>query len=347
MEVPSGPDKEYIKKYLTHHNHAIPLTLMESHGKNYAYFSAESQDDISKYTNVPDSNLKVHINTNYVPSEKHVIILGHNSNMREIMQGFSGFVDEWGTLSGNRKVLSVAVIDDAESLQKANYYREYPFVRQTVEACIFDREKICSTIRKLLDKSKNHARILILSDDRAKPEEVDALALANLVYVQEIIKERFSAQEATLSPVDIIVELVDPKHYDIVNSYSVNNIVISNRYISKMITQLGEKEALYDFYKDILTFDSAFEENTDSKEIYVKKVSSFFTELPEKCTAQDLIRAVFKETGSMVSRDGTSEAAILIGYVKANGEMSLFTGNQNEIELELSGEDKLLLFSSH
>ena len=50
------------------------------------------------------------------------------------------------------------------------------------------------------------------------------------------------------------VEIIDPKHHDIVNSYSVNNVVISNRYISKMVAQIGEVDALFDFYEDVLSY---------------------------------------------------------------------------------------------
>ena len=94
--------------------------------------------------------------------------------------------------------------------------------------------------------------------------------------------------------IDVIVEILNPKHYDLVSSYSVDNVIISNRYISKMVTQIGEKEAIFDFYNDILQYDDLDSQSYSSKEVYIKKVSTFFSELPGECTEEELIRAVWE-----------------------------------------------------
>ena len=67
----------------------------------------------------------------------------------------------------------------------------------------------------------------------------------------------------------MIVEILNPKNYDVVHSYNIDNIVISNRYISKMVTQIRQKIELYEFYQDILTYDTA-----DCQE-YERKEGSF------------------------------------------------------------------------
>ncbi len=101
-------------------------------------------------------------------------------------------------------------------------------------------------------KNDEDTSILILSDDMATSDNIDANALANLVYVQDMInRKKKENPDFNEESIDVIVEIIDPKHHDIVNSYCVNNVVISNRYISKMITQIGEKEAIYEFYTDI------------------------------------------------------------------------------------------------
>ena len=109
--------------------------------------------------------------------------------------------------------------------------------------------------------------VLILSDDLVSEDEIDAGMLTNLVYVQDIINDKVEADpDFDAGSIDVIAEINDPKHHDVVSSYSVKNVVISNRYISKMITQIGEKEAIFEFYNDILTYDDD-EESFDSKEI--------------------------------------------------------------------------------
>ena len=61
-----------------------------------------------------------------------------------------------------------------------------------------------------------------------------------------------------------------------------------------MITQIGEKDAIFDFYQDILIYDEDGVDGYQSKEIYVKKAKDFFVELPPECTADKLIRGVFE-----------------------------------------------------
>ena len=150
------------------------------------------------------------------------------------------------------------MIDSQNNLDKMNNYKEYPFVTETVAAEIYNKDLICSTIDRVVSANEDDTSILILSDDSALNEDIDANALANLVYVQDIINNKQKNDDNfDVESIDVIVEIVNPKHHDVVNSYSVNNVVISNRYISKMITQIGKKAALFDFYCYILRYDQA------------------------------------------------------------------------------------------
>ena len=120
----------------------------------------------------------------------------------------------------------------------------------------------------------------------------------------------------------------------------MKNVVISNRYISKMILQIGENKALFDFYQDILTYDEADGMDAGSKEIYIKRADAFFSEIPQPCTAAELIRAIYHASP-------TDNKSILMGYFHADGEMVLFSGNQADINVAFTGQEKLILFSNH
>jgi hypothetical protein len=258
------------------------------------------------------------------------------------MQGFASFVSEWG--KEGEDIVNLIVIDDQKNLEKMGYYKDYPFVKRTVAAEIYDKDLICSTIEEFVDSNVEDTSVLILSDDSALNENIDAGALANLVYVQDIINRRLK-EDPDFDPyrIDMVVEIIDPKHHDIVNSYNVNNVVISNRYISKMITQISEKEALFDFYSDILTYDTKEDGESgeyDSKEIYVKKMSRYYRELPAECTAEQLIRATLEESKG-------KNPAMVLGYVKPGGRMVLFGGDQSAIRVKPEPRDKVILFSNH
>lgn len=341
--------RDFVKTYLANHKHAIPLTYMESDGQAYHYFSADSEKDIRVTGKVRETGYRVELNRDYWIENKCVIILGHNSKCRDIMNGFASFRGEWNYRNGSDEILRIIVIDDKKNLEKMDYYKEYPFVVETVAASIYDKEIICATINRVVSSNTEDTSVLILSDDNAPNEDIDANALANLVYVQDIINSKYEADPDgfDVESIDVIVEIIDPKHHDIVNSYSVNNVVISNRYISKMITQIGEKEALFNFYTDILTYDEVGVESYKSKEIYTKKVSRFFSTVPKKCTAEEFIRAVYDASVDDSLPDDKKNPTVALGYVKPGSRMVLFSGNQSETIVELDERDKLVVFSNH
>ena len=144
---------------------------------------------------------------------------------------------------------------------------------KTVAAEIFEKDLICDSINEFLEMNDEDVSVLILSDDLVSEEETDAGMFANLVYVQDIISDKLEADpDFDVGSIDVIAEINDPKHHDVVSSYSVKNVVISNRYISKMITQIGEKDAIYDFYQDILVYDDGSSDGSDTGHYQAERV---------------------------------------------------------------------------
>ncbi len=336
-------------KYMERHTNAIPLTCMAGKEGPQVYYMADSQKHLNQNAaSVNMNGYTVKVNQNYWMERRNIVILGHNSKCRAIMNGFDAFRSEWNFKDpalieqlGTAEILNIMVIDDAKSLKKLDYYKEYPYVNEVIEADIYDKQRICDEISRFADAHEGDTSVLILSDDDALSDEIDANALTYLIYIQDIISDRLKADpDFDVESIDVIVEILNPKNYDIVRSYSVNNIVISNRYISKMVAQIGEKGSIYNFYNDILTYDEEGCDDYESNELYVKKVTRFFDEIPGSCTAAQFIRAVYE-----ASPEGNK--SIALGYVKPGGKMVLFSGDQNEIWVELNKEDKVILFSNH
>ena len=335
-------DITYIREYLSEHKHAIPLTSMEFRGKKQFFFASANDDDVERKSFMPRADFKVDINHSFDIGQKNIIILGHNSKTQEIMKGFSAFCSEWST--SDREIIRVMVIDDKRSLEKMDFYKQYPFVVKTVSATIYQRNKIFSAMEEFIDQGEEDTSILILSDDVATGDEIDSSALANLIYVQELIDKKSKEEGYKQDSIDVIVEIIDPKHHDIISAYNVNNIVLSNRYVSKMISQIGEVDALFEFYGDILTYD---EDGKESKEIYIKKASSFFNVLPEETTAYELIRAVFEASVDPSLPPEKIDPAMLLGYIKPDHTFVLFGGDQADIKVKLEEDDKLIIFCAH
>lgn len=336
----------FVSEYLKDHFHAIPLTVRSSDGGYYAYYSAESMKDTERKDAPAAFPAPALLNKNYQMERKNVIVLGHNSKCRDLMEGFRAFCNEWDE-EQHGDVLKIVVIDDEDHLMKMDHYQDYPFIIKTVAATIFDKDVICSTISDFVDANEGDTSILILSDDEARSDDIDANALANLVYVQDIMASKKKADPGfDMGRMDVIVEIIDPKHHDIVSSYSVDNVVISNRFISKMITQIGEKDAMVDFYADILTYDLGAP-GEESKEIYVKNVSDFFEEIPGKATAAELIRRVWAASVDEEMLALVNNPTLVLGYVDRNGRVTLFGGSQMNIPVELGPQDKVIVFANH
>ena len=337
-------EERYVGNYLYKNSTAIPLTCMTEKGVSTMYFLADDEDHLTEEIppyQVPRSDICV--NPKYQMDRHYIIVLGHNSKTEAIMSGFQDFSSEWDFTDPNVEdpnILKLLIIDDQKHLDKMNNYRNYPQVVGTVAADVYDKKEICEAIRNFVLDHEEDTSVLILSDDAVTSDEMDANALTYLIYVQETVTELQKAiPDFRPGRVDVVVEILNPKNYDIVRSYNINNIVISNRYLSKMITQIGEKDNLYGFYNDILTYDDPDSE-CDSKELYIKPVGTFLRKVPSKCTAAELIRNVYNTSPE-------DNRSIVLGCIHPGGDMQVFSGNQNEIILNLCAEDKLIIFSNH
>lgn len=342
---PYEDEVAFAKTYFSSHNHALPITTMRKEKKSFAFYVANNAKDIQKESVITESDYSVSLKEDYWIERKNVVILGHNSKCKNIMLGFKSFSNEWKR--NGEEIVRIVVIDDKKSLEKMNYYKEYPFVIKTVEADIYDKDTICSTINDFVSSNEEDTSVLILSDDSALNDAIDSGALANLVYVRDIIANKVKENpNFDVESVDVIVEIIDPKHHDIVNSYSVDNVVISNRYISKMITQISESEALFDFYNDILSYDEEGAAEYSSKEVYIKKVKRYFNEIPAETTADKLVRAIYNASIDE-EKMGVVNPTIALGYVKPGGKIVIFGGDLSQINVKLEEKDKLILFSAH
>ena len=347
-ESESGDEMAFITDTLAKNDHVIPLTIRQNNKKDYCYFMSFDEKDILKKERKDLSGIPVSLNKDFWLEKKKILILGHNSKCVEIMNGFLSFISEWGYKDSDESLLSIVVIDDEKSLEKMNYYRDYPFVIKTVAAELFEKDLICDSINEFLRMNDEDVSVLILSDDLVPEDEIDAGMLTNLVYVQDIINDKVEADpDFDAGSIDVIAEINDPKHHDVVSSYSVKNVVISNRYISKMITQIGEKDAIFDFFQDILIYDTDSEDGFESKEVYIKKAKDFFGTLPPECTAEQLIRGVFDSSYDPELPPEKQNVSLVLGYVDQNGKIILFGGDQSEIKVKLGQKDKLIVFSNH
>ncbi|MEE0875029.1 MAG: hypothetical protein UIH27_16420, partial [Ruminococcus sp.] len=332
----------YIRDYLSTHKNAIPLTLLTHNGESCFCFAANNQKDINKKYALNSLGYSVELN-NMQCGCKRVIMIGHNSKVEEILNCYESYIS---CQTGDKQIspLKVTVIDEANSIRRMDYCQRYSFVEEAVEIDIYHINKNFDTINRLLFNTFEETSILILSDDTELNENTDSSALMYLIYIQDFIKEMLRKNPEIKKRVKTIVEITDPGHYDIVKGYDMVDAVISNRFTGNIITQIGKKESIYNFYKGLLSYSSDKPGNQNKKP-QLKKVSSFFKETPPPCTAYDLVSAVFEASVSSAKSSEKQCPAIVLGYIKANGETIIFNGDLSEINVSLEAEDKIIVYT--
>ncbi|MGD9604966.1 MAG: hypothetical protein AB7V00_02270 [Bacilli bacterium] len=188
----------------------------------------------------------------------------------------------------------------------------------------FDSFQASSIVEEIKDDDTIDT-ILILSDDKLEKKDFDVDVLLTLLMTQDLAK-KYQAK--------IVIELLEPKHYDIAKSYRVTNTIISNEYISKMMTQLSKNRRLNVLYQDLLTYDDDSLAN-ETYEIYAYVAKEVFQEkfpivFPDKF---QLIYSVY---------ESSQEEFKVIGIVK-NGITSIFKGNLDKKEDLIIEENDIII----
>lgn len=123
--------------------------------------------------------------------------------------------------------------------------------------------------------------IIILSQDgdEADPEKTDSETIITLLLLRNIFNERPASERRT----KLITEVLDSENQGLVTRAGVHDFIISNRLVSMLLAQISEQPDMEAVYEDL------FQES--GSEIYLKPVTLYFEQLPERVRFADLIAA--------------------------------------------------------
>lgn len=150
------------------------------------------------------------------------------------------------------------ILDSIHHYERENHTHVFVTLIENVDA---------THIFESLEKLDKIDTILILSDDTLEVKDYDSDVLITLLLTQDIVKKHHA---------EVVIELLNPKHYDIAKCYNVTNTIISNEYISHIITQLSKNRSLYPLYQDLLTYD-AEDSTEETYEVYAYKAKDVFS----------------------------------------------------------------------
>jgi hypothetical protein len=169
---------------------------------------------------------------------------------------------------------------------------------------------------------------LLLSDDATTSKRIDSDVLITLLLIQDV---------EVLKNASVVIELMDPRHFDIAKSYRVEHTIISNRYVSHMMAQIAKNRELYYLYNDMLTYDAS-EEGEQTKELYVYPAHRFL-----KGPFPKRFDSVFALVGD-VANSSLNQYQI-VGVVQ-NKQTRIFSGDLDQSgPIVIQEEDKLVIVS--
>jgi hypothetical protein len=190
--------------------------------------------------------------------------------------------------------------------------------------CTVINNNDAKTIDESIKNIKKIDSILILSSIDKEDKDYDSDVILTLLMIQDIAK---------LHKADIIIELLDPKNYNIAKNYNIRNTIVSNKYISKIITQLSKNSSLYHLFVDLLTFDTNKDEET--YEIYTYSVDSLFKDTNDLSfsSVSELINSCYF----------SSNGAFLIIGIVLDKQTRIFKGDLDKEEnIHLKKDDMLI-----
>lgn len=336
--------KEYIAKNINKERQILPILPDELMGRliaqtlimpelNKVYKELFSFEGAEFYT-LPFDEVKAYMETHhqaipvYRQDDQLYVLADSKNNIYEIrnkplktftkldIRDQTRYKDKYIVIFGKNHKLPY-ILDSIKLYERENNTHIHVFHLESNDAK--DIEKYTQDMEKI-----DH--ILILSEDDLSPEEYDSDVLVTLLMTQEIAKKYHA---------EIIIELLDPRHYDIAQSYNVKNTIISNEYVSRLMTQLSKNRLLYDLFIDLLTYD---EENSEQEtyEVYAYKAKDIIkSSLPVSFKSKAEAVYSFYMSGN--------QDYILIGLMHEQ-TLNIFKGNLDEEKvIHIEPDDYLIM----
>ena len=297
--------KGTIQEYLKEHSHALPVFQKKIGGEDYLLVMADNKKDVAKKRD-SDIELPALVKLKF---------------------------EERQTPLTHRDVLIIG--DNAKSYFIVDSLKKYALDSGNkihVEQQADISEAIINDIRG----GRYSKVILLASSDNNLCGDPDSKAITNLLKISLVAKE---------SATSLIIELVNPRNAQITTRYGIKYSILTNRYISRIISQTSKNPIFYPFIEDLFTYD----EESSSEESY----EMYIHEASELIAFEDRQQYVFETPSHLVRsfyEQNPEDPYIVIGIVnEEKGDsmqynVKLFTENLDaKIYLLIEPTTKLIV----
>ncbi|MDY0075269.1 MAG: hypothetical protein WC992_05605 [Acholeplasmataceae bacterium] len=187
-----------------------------------------------------------------------------------------------------------------------------------------DHQEIDRVIHTL-NNTQRQAKLLLLSDETKEFNELDADIIESLIYLESHL---------TNQHVSIIVEILNPKHGEIISGFRIKHTIISNKIISLLLSKLALEVDTSHFYHELLTIDQN-EEGVDLQEISIVQAKDLL---------KDVLPLTFDSVKSWIKSIYISSLKTLvpIGYYR-DQQLYIHEGNLTTHSIEILDTDDIIL----
>ncbi|WP_202221139.1 hypothetical protein [Okeania sp. KiyG1] len=272
-----------------HFYQSIPLGVQDKNGNviikpdnNYNLIDAESiivlAEDDSQIKFYQEPFVKPQV-LGYVDSqkilaretEKHLII-GWSSKTKICLQEYAKYVIEGSEINLVTHELTQEIEDQFDEIRDA-----YPEVLMQIWKIDVDVVEELKTLRPYQYNS-----ISILASKGKNSEEVDAKTLTILLEIRQIFLQ-YTEQTGNPVTTELVVELADSEETDLVIKAGVQDFLLSNQFVSKILAQVSQEPGVMLVYRYLFS--------AEGSEMYIKPIELFFP--PEKLGKLSFADCVF------------------------------------------------------
>ena len=328
VNIEETDGEDYAERFLRENVRAFPLSFLELPDRKVGLYVGRKDEQKGNYT-VED---KIALNGSPKRVFNDAIFFGYNAKLELTLDSINRIVGSVGEKANVMIVDRSRRIVGTEGLSHCNITEAY--IKELGAAETF------MLVAEFVKNTEKNITFVLLSDDTVDVSRLDDEMFATLIRTREMIKGLEQTVEGFDSNrISVVTEILNPKHYDVVKSYGVDNVIISNRYTSRMVTQFAFKSSLFEFYKRMGSSFSAFGMNSGGADVNVFYAGDILKDVPKgEVTAFSLIRQIFNAS----KRSGNP--LVLVGVINEEGKLLVFKGDQRDIKLKISEKTKLVFF---
>ena len=296
---------ESISSYLDIYSHSLPVFTKKINGNSHLLIMADNKKDLDKLRE-KEYVLPSLIKLNFVNRQTPI-------THRDVL-----------IVGDNEK--SAFIIDSLKkyTLDSGNQIH------------VEQKDDISEKLIKEIASGQYSKVILLSSTNHNLDGDPDSKAITSLLKISKAAKD---------SQTSLIIELVNPRNAQITTRYGIKYSILTNRYISRIISQTSKNPVFYPFIEDLFTYDEE-SSSEESYEIYIHEASELISFEEKKQyvfeTPSHLVRSFYEQN--------EDDPYIVIGIVneeKSNPNLyniKLFSDNlDSKVYLIVEPETKLIV----